>query len=66
MLQYFGDITAFELGQMAKDYLMLYAKDGSDAAFVPYYDLKLKKKRFVKFMWLNEQFVYVDLCDVEK
>ena len=63
MLHYLGDAMAMELGHAAKRYLQLYAKKGADTAFVPFVDIDKGKKRYVKFMWLNEQWVYVDIVD---
>ena len=65
MLHYTGDITALQLGQRAKEYLWMYGKQGSEFAYVPFMDLEKGRKRFVKFQWLADQWVFVDLVDKE-
>lgn len=65
MLHYAGDLTAFDLGQKAKEYLWMYAKPGKEFAYVPFMDVEKGKKRFVKFQTLNDQWVFVDLVNKE-
>ena len=62
MLRYYGDITAMDLGEKAKFYIQIY-DNGSDTCLVPFIDLEKNRKRFVKFIQLNNQWVFVDLVD---
>jgi hypothetical protein len=63
MLHYAGDIEAHELGESAKSYLQLYARADDQTVYIPYQDLVKKRKRFIKFEKLNDQWVFVDLVD---
>ncbi len=62
MLTRTGDFEEWELAQTIKDgpYIKLYAKPGDNICYVPYLDLPTNTKKFVKFAWLNEQWIYVD------
>lgn len=63
MLHYLGDQLALELGDAAKKYIPLYSKKGEEICKVAFFDLQKKKKRFVKFQLLMENWVFVDLVD---
>lgn len=64
MLHYYGDQLAMELGEAAKFYVQLYAKEGQPICKVPFKDLERNGKvRYVKFELLAGQWVFVDLTD---
>jgi len=63
MLHYHGDQLALELGEAAKEYIKLYMEVNCEYVFVPFFDLSKNKRRFVKFTWLNDQWVFVDLVE---
>lgn len=63
MLHYYGDITAMELGNQARHLVYLYAKPGETTCKVPYIDLALNKRRYVKFEKLAGVWCFTDLVD---
>jgi hypothetical protein len=63
MLHYAGDIEAHELGEKGKFYLQLYARAGEPFAYVPFKDLERGRKRYIKYEWMLDQWVYVDLVE---
>ncbi len=60
MLKRSGDFEEWQLADLIKQgpYIDLYKR--GEICFVPYLDLPTGEKKFVKFVWLNEQWVYVD------
>ncbi len=58
MLHRSADFEEWQLADYARQYIPLYKR--GQVCFVPYIDDPTGEKKFVKFVWLNEQWVYVD------
>jgi hypothetical protein len=60
MLHRAGDFEEWQLAEVARKYIPLYLKKGDGVCYVPYIDDPTGEKKFIKYAWLNEQWVYVD------
>jgi len=60
MLHRDGDFEEWQLAEAARYYIPLYARSVTTTVFIPYKDVPSGKICYIKFEWLNEQWVYVD------
>jgi hypothetical protein len=60
MLHRSGDFEEWQLAEVAKRDIPFYLKKGNTVCYVPYIDDPTGEKKFIKYVWLNEQWIYAD------
>jgi hypothetical protein len=61
MLTRSGEFKEDELAEAAKRYLPHYGKKENEVCDIPYREMSTGKVNFVRFTWLNEQWIFTDL-----
>jgi hypothetical protein len=61
MLHRDGFFEEWQLTEVARKDIPFYLKNPDDkVVYVPYKDIPSGEKKYIKYTWLNEQWVYVD------
>lgn len=62
MIKRNGEWEEEQLAKFVQDrgYIDLYARKGDRVVYVPYKDLPTKTVKHIKFVYLNNQWIYVD------
>lgn len=60
MLHRLGDFEEWQLAEAGKEYIVFYVKKGNTVCYVPYIDDPSGEMKFIKYVFLNNQWIYVD------
>lgn len=60
MLHLLAGYDEWQIAEAARRYISLYAKPGDTVCYVPYVDDLRREQKAVKFVYINDQWIYAD------